>query len=281
MSSISLVEPSSPARSGQPESDRSLRRLLAGDVVTIARRHETESGVRLVHLDTSMGVRRYVRDALLIRDARRPGDRILDLGCGAGHMAFLLAHLGLDVTASDVQGTEPYYLGRYREQTGRGIRYVPANVLAPGGHPLDGEQWDAVCLSGVLEHVPDFGRFLDRVRGLLQRDGRLFLFRFPNKTSWVERLSDRRFGNAGSHPLRFVPRELDLMLRWHGFRIDDFAYEEILPVNLRGWPPAVVRFYHGLEPVTAAVSAWLRSTPLVRQLSTSYRFVCTRARTKS
>jgi SAM-dependent methyltransferase len=252
-------------------------------LVELAREHEAEGGERLPHLDSFRGARRYVKDAELIARLAGPGKSLLDLGCGVGQMSFLLAPMGYDVTASDIVAARPYYLRKLAERHGIEVPYVPCNVLESENHALAGRRFEVVCLSGVLEHVPDFSLFLRRVKQLLASDGKLFVFRFPNLTSWIEWINDHRMGNAATHPLRFSLEEISVMLRWHGFRLDEGAYEEILPVNMRfaGIPRPVISVYQALGPVLAATSTVLCRVPLLNRLSTSFRLVATRARTKS
>src|SRR3990170_3127444 len=90
----------------------------------------------------------------------RPGDRVLDMGCGAGRHAFEMYRRGSDVIAFDQDGDE---LAGVLELFGamREAGEVPAGAEADikQGDALalpfaDGE-FDRVVAAEVLEHIPD------------------------------------------------------------------------------------------------------------------------------
>ncbi|MCP5007357.1 MAG: class I SAM-dependent methyltransferase [Planctomycetes bacterium] len=257
------------------------KETLTQELITIAERHKSETGRGFEHLNSVMGAARFVNDAFLIRKGIKQEGLVLDLGCGVGQMSYLLGRLGFDVVSSDIYPGTPYYIDYYNSDKAGGVKYYECDILKDEKHVLSGMKFDAICISGVLEHVPDFSLFLDRMKTMLHTNGKLFIFRFPNKGSWIEKINYLRFGNAVSHPLRFSPGEINFMLRWHGFRVDEWAYEEILPVNLRGLPQSFIKIYHKIPWILMPVSSVLCYLPLLNMLSTSFRFVSNRAVTKS
>ena len=105
----------------------------------------------------------------------RPGEQVLDLGCGAGAIAFYLAEQGARVTGIDLA---PALIAMAREEAAR--RGAPTtfrvgNVLAD---PLGDEEYECViCLGNVILDFPheDFPRFRDRVHQALKPGGHLAL----------------------------------------------------------------------------------------------------------
>jgi ubiquinone/menaquinone biosynthesis C-methylase UbiE len=103
----------------------------------------------------------------------RPGDRILDLGCGAGAIGFFLADQGGDVTGIDCA---PGLIAKAREEAARrnsATKFIQGNVLTC---PLRSEEYDlAICLGNVVSDFPhsDFPRFRDSVYHALKPGGRL------------------------------------------------------------------------------------------------------------
>ena len=108
------------------------------------------------------------RRALLVGELR-PGDRVLDLGCGTGRFVAAARDAGADVVGVDV--AERALDRARRVAPGADLRLVSDDGTLPLGH---GEV-DLVWCSEVLEHVPDTAGFLTEVRRVLRRGGRLLL----------------------------------------------------------------------------------------------------------
>ncbi len=105
-----------------------------------------------------------------------PGERVLDVGCGVGRHAFLLADRGLQVEGLDLS---PDLLQHLREYEGG--RYNMAAHCADIGEPppeLDA-RFDAVVGFFMLHHVPDLRQAFRGVARLLRPGGRA-VFIEPN-----------------------------------------------------------------------------------------------------
>jgi SAM-dependent methyltransferase len=103
------------------------------------------------------------------------GLRVLDLGCGEGHVARRLAGLGARVV-----GVEPTVAlldaARAAERAEPlGIDYRPGSAedLGPGGPDLRDGTLDAVCAVLVLHHVADLDAVLAHVHRVLRPGGAL------------------------------------------------------------------------------------------------------------
>jgi ubiquinone/menaquinone biosynthesis C-methylase UbiE len=108
------------------------------------------------------------RRAILLRDAWR-GERVLDLGCGAGRFMRALRAEGAHPVGVDIaEGA--------LERARRNVPGAELHLLGPDGAiPLEDSSIDVVWCSEVLEHVPDTAGFLTEVRRVLRRGGRLLL----------------------------------------------------------------------------------------------------------
>jgi cyclopropane fatty-acyl-phospholipid synthase-like methyltransferase len=213
-------------------------------------------------VNSVMGATRYVADALLIKKTVGQNGIVLDLGCGWGQMSYLLKRLNLQVIAADIQKETPYCVDYYNNnfQEDR-ISYHCCNILEKHPSVLFADKpFDAICLSGVVEHVSDFSLFLNRMRPMLAKHGRLFIFRFPNRYSWIEKIN-----------------ELQFMLRWNGYKVDRSDYEEIFPVNVQGLPDWLIKTYRNTNSMIMPVSKILCKIPILNSLSTSFRVICTKA----
>lgn len=101
----------------------------------------------------------------------QPGDRVLDLCCGAGPFSFFLEEHGAKVTAVDLA---PYMIRLAREEARKrssAVEFVQADVLA---HDWGSEQFDlAVLLGNTVSDFP-LERFVDlarKVGAALKRGG--------------------------------------------------------------------------------------------------------------
>jgi len=108
------------------------------------------------------------RRALLLGEAR-PGERVLDLGCGAGRFIAALREAGADTVGVELAQAA-------LERARRNVPGADLRLVAPDGSlPLPHGEFDVVWCSEVLEHVPDTVAFLTEARRVLKRGGRLLV----------------------------------------------------------------------------------------------------------
>jgi SAM-dependent methyltransferase len=142
--------------------------------------------------------------------------RVLDVGCGEGYGATLLApfvneYVGVDVAADAIE----HAALRYGNDAARFICYDGRHL------PFDDDTFDVVTSFQVIEHVDDVQTYLDEIRRVLKPTG-VFAATTPNRL--------RRLG-AGERPWnRYHLREytpLDL----HDTIASVFPFVEILGVQ--------------------------------------------------
>lgn len=142
----------------------------------------------------------------------RPGDSVLDLGCGAGEFSAELLRAGVMPIAVDVAREA---LRRAQERVaGAELRlWRDAEPL-----PLDDASVDAVWAGEVIEHVTDVAPWLSEVRRVLRPGGTLLLTT-PHHgplTLLGLALSPRRFDEhfepRSDHVRFFSPRTLRALL---------------------------------------------------------------------
>jgi SAM-dependent methyltransferase len=97
------------------------------------------------------------------------GERVLDLGCGAGRFVAALRDAGADVVGVDI--AEAALERARRVAPGADLRLLADD----GSIPLEHGSVDLVWCSEVLEHVADVGHTLLEARRVLRPGGRLLV----------------------------------------------------------------------------------------------------------
>jgi SAM-dependent methyltransferase len=167
------------------------------------------------------------RRALLLAEAK-PGERVLDLGCGAGRFLSALRGAGAEPVGVEIAEAA---VERAREN----VHGAEVHLLGPDGTlPLGHGEVDLVWCSEVLEHIPDVAGALLEVRRVLKPGGRLLLTvpyhgRLQAAAVALTRF-DSHFDPLGQHVRFFTRTSLARTLDASGFA----------PVEIRKLGPMLV-----------------------------------------
>ncbi len=104
--------------------------------------------------------------------AGSPGERLLEVGCGGGHVLRMFAEL--DLTGVDVSGE--MIRKAHRNLKGYGVELLKGELQALD---LPAGGYDKIICTEVLEHVIDPTMILQHIQRLLKPDGRVVIT-FPN-----------------------------------------------------------------------------------------------------
>jgi methionine biosynthesis protein MetW len=165
--------------------------------------------------------------------AGRPPGRVLDLGCGDGHLAGELRAAGHEVVGVDATATSGV-----KEAVDR---FVQAD-LDLGMPPEVSGPFDVVVCADVLEHLRRPELVLDELHRLLAPSG-VVVASVPNFAHWYPRLRvlvgrfdyDRRGILDHTHVRFFTRRSFEHLVREHGWRIARRDYTGLpLEVSERG-----------------------------------------------
>jgi SAM-dependent methyltransferase len=162
----------------------------------------------------------------------RPGERVLDLGCGDGAFAAELAAAGGAVVAVDV-AEEALRRTRARVAGIDARRAVEGEAL-----PLDEDAFDVVWAGEVLEHAADVVGLLAEVRRVLRWGGTLLVTTPYHGRVSVALLAlagglEGHFDPRADHLRFFTARSLEEVLRDAGFAELDLRAVGGLPLLRR------------------------------------------------
>lgn len=118
----------------------------------------------------------------------RPGEHVLDVGCGGGVVAARMAEEGARVTGIDIEPERIEAARRHCE--GTGVRFVCGDAT----QWLPETKFDVIVLSNVLEHLAGRQEFLRRLQ--LVHQPRCLLVRVPMLTRKWEVMYRHELGLA-------------------------------------------------------------------------------------
>ena len=160
----------------------------------------------------------------------RPGDRVLDLGCGGGRHAFEVLRRGADVVAFDRDTAElENVAAMFAAMSKAGEVPEGASGTTVSGDALDmpfpDASFDHVIAAEVLEHIPDDVTAISEIVRVLKPGGFLavtvpsFL---PERICWA--LSEDYHTAPGGHIRIYTLAELRAKLKAAGLRVGPHHY---------------------------------------------------------
>ncbi len=197
--------------------------------------------VGLDTLEAFEGARRYNG---WIMDRFRPfiGKRILEIGSGIGNIAIeTLAIPGVEAfTATDLSDDSLDIL-RMRLDGESRLKTAVWDLGQPPPLALEGEKYDTIICSNVLEHIEDHERALDYMHSLLTEGGRLILLVPADQSIFCE--LDTQLG----HYRRYRKTELKEFLEQRSFAVEQVFYHNLVG-KLGWWWSGTVRKQKKLKP---------------------------------
>lgn len=164
----------------------------------------------------------------------RRGERVLDLGCGAGRHSFEALRRGGRVVAADLDDTalkDVSQMGHAmllegQATEGSSLHCARADALAL---PFEDDSFERIIVSEVLEHIPDDGRAMDELARVLAPGGTVAVTvprTWPEQVCWW--LSDDYHAAAGGHVRIYRRPEIMGRLYAAGFEVTGHHYAHAL-----------------------------------------------------
>ena len=154
----------------------------------------------------------------------RPGERVLDMGCGAGRHAFEMYRRGADVLAFDMDADELATVSEWFAAM-RDEGSIPAGAEADVKQgdardlPFPDGEFDRIVAAEVLEHIPDDEAAIAELVRVLRPGGTIAVTVprwLPEKVCWA--LSDEYHEVEGGHVRIYTGDELVGKLERAGLR---------------------------------------------------------------
>ena len=156
---------------------------------------------------------------------------VLDWGCGWGQVSSLLHERGVDVEAFDFRADEPVHEIELEQFSGFRVQVSGE----PVGLPYPDDHFSAVLSCGVLEHVKDPDGSLDELHRILRPGGRLYVYKLPNRLSYLEAIAKRvglYYHGALPYDRLYDQTSTRRILSSHGFRVDEVRLSNMLPLTI-------------------------------------------------
>ncbi|MBN1622243.1 MAG: methyltransferase domain-containing protein [Endomicrobiales bacterium] len=241
------------------------RRDLIDVVYKAAMEEKIRGNEHVDNLTSRFSVQSYLDMAEEIKKYL-PKGRILDWGCGYGHMSFFLRKLGFEVVSYDV------FQDNSQKLIMKSLEVKP--VVKDDGTllPFEDSSFDAVLSCGVLEHVGNEQGSLKEVRRVLKKNGYFFIYRFPNILSYTELIATIR--NKSCHPVKYTISVLKKRLGSNGFNVIKTGRENIIPKNLSFIPVKVKNIFNYNYELWGLLEKALLHIPVVSLFCGALNAVC-------
>lgn len=170
------------------------------------------------------------------------GKKVLDLGCVRHNMEETQKehwlHGIIARRAASVLGVD------YLEEAVNALREKGYNVVCANVETMKlGDRFEVIVAGDLIEHLNNFGMFLDRVRDHLTSDG-VALITTPNPVNPIRFFSILFRGEAGANPEHtcwFTEQVLRQLVERHGLEVSEVAYVDdtyqYYPASNLKWRP--------------------------------------------
>jgi SAM-dependent methyltransferase len=161
---------------------------------------------------------------------------ILDWGCGNGHISFILREMGRESVTSYCVSPDKRTLDFLKQDLGLDV-VVSENLI---DLPFETQTYEIILSSGVLEHVNEYGGYMDvSLKELLRiclSGGKIYIWRLPFAWSIWEYI--RYVQGRWVHPDRYTVQQLQNLeskfpLKLVQYELDGFLFFRLRAMFMR------------------------------------------------
>jgi SAM-dependent methyltransferase len=158
-----------------------------------------------------------------------PGQRVLDIGCGSGHLLSALKPsfgVGIDVAPSAVAEAR-------RAHPGQHLHFFEGDGADPRLLAQAGGTFDAVVMVNVVTHLTDVQRTLEALRAVCHPRTRVFIYSYSRLWQPVLRLAEILGLKHRPPPDAWLPpEEVRAMLHLADYEVVRHDYQIVLPAHV-------------------------------------------------
>ena len=173
-------------------------------------------------------------ETLVIEFSNKTSARVLDLGCGAGHLSFAIAKHVESVVAYDL--SEDMLRTVAREAQQRGLRNISTIQGRAEKLPFDDASFDSVCTRYSAHHWTELRTALREIRRVLEPGGNLTVIDVcaPTNPLFDTHLQAIELLRDGSHVRNYSPIEWRSFLEEAEFAVSAQSAWK-LPLDFDAW----------------------------------------------
>lgn len=209
---------------------------------------------------------RYERQVGLVLESIPNEGNLLEIGCGRGEMAAIIAAskpklsvIGLELNEMKVWGS---------------LRKYGATYLSYDGYmlPFKDDSFDCCTAFGVIEHTENDIKFLQEINRVLKNNCKLFIFNLPSKYALFERVAN--IVGIKSHDRTYTSSEIKALMKYTNFAIEIMGREAFLPAQVdrvsKGLADICNRYYIQID----RVDIWLNK--LMNYFAQNYTIIASK-----
>lgn len=136
------------------------------------------------NLDAAAMTQQFLKESGETEESLR-GKKILDAGCGNGHLSMCIAGLGPEVFAMDFSTA---VLEASQKNTALNCHFLQADVEHP---PFQKNAFSLVHSSGVLIHTPNTRVAFLKLLSFVAKDGKISIWVYRRRSEWLHLLFNR------------------------------------------------------------------------------------------